>query len=296
MANRQYKNDSYKSIYYKIWIDNIALSPFEHSLVEEVVFEDTSTGSDMVSITVIDPDRTLIDNPKIMKSTPCRVDGGYITDYRTWINGYISAVDVDFPEEGSPVMTIHIMDRSYIMNRVERKKVYKNMTYGAIAKKIATSYGLSYSGDTSGDGNKKHESVTQSYETDIQFLIGLASEIGYLVYVDSANNRLYFKDKSKFSDKNASNTLWYKHHPFDIISFRPRVIQADQLDEVEQSDIDNKTKSQTGSKATSKNGNNTGGGATSGGSKGGTGNGNTSGSTSGGEMVYDPYTGTWKPA
>lgn len=296
MANRKYKDDSYKSIYYKIWIDNIALSPFENSLVEEVVYEDTSTGSDMVSITIVDPDYTIIGNPKIMRSTPCRVDGGYTSNYRTWINGYISAVDVDFPETGSPTMVIHVMDKSYIMNRVEKKRVFKNMHYGAIAKRIAQSYGMSYSGDTSGQGSKKHESVTQSYETDIQFLIGLASEIGYLVYVDSANNRLYFKDKEKFVDKEATETVWYKKPPFDIISFRPRIIQADQLDELEESDVDNKTKKVTSSKATTSNANNSNGGATSGSSGGSSSTDGSGGSTGGGEMVYDPYTGKWKPA
>jgi hypothetical protein len=247
---RKYKDDSYLSLHYQIWIDNLALSPFENSLVEEIMYEDTSTGSDLVSITIVDPDYAIIGNPKIMKSTPCRVAGGYRTDYRTWIDGYISAVDVDFPETGSPTMVIHVMDKSYIMNRVERKKVYKNMSYNDIAKKLAQTYGLAFSGDSSGEGGKKHESVTQSFETDIQFLIGLASEIGFLVYYDSSASKLYFKNKDSFTKQDPSHSIWYRKDPFDIISFRPRIIQADKPDEFTDGDVDNKTKKETGSKTT----------------------------------------------
>lgn len=247
-----YQQDAYRAVYYKIWLDNKELSPFEHSLVEEIKFEDTSTGSDMVSIVIKDPDYTFISNLKLTKSTPVKVVGGYKDQYRTWINGYISMVDVDFPEEGTPEVVIHVMDKTYIMNRIVRKRTFKNMTYTQVAKKIAQAYGLSFSGDTSGKGKEKHETITQSYETDIQFLVGLADEIGYLVYMSADGTKLYFKDKESFEKKAPSYTLWYKRPPFDIISFRPRIIQADQFDEIMESDIDNKTKKETGSKSVKK--------------------------------------------
>jgi phage protein D len=235
-----YSDRQMSSVFFKITLDGKPMSAFETTLIEEIVFEDTSTGSDLVSVTFHDPDYTVIANPKIVRSTPCKIEAGYMTKYRTWVDGYISAVDVEFPQEGNPVVTVHVMDKSYIMNRVERKRVFKNLTYAGIAQKIAKEYGFSFEGDTSGGGSKKEESVTQSYETDIQFLIGLASEIGYLVYV--RESKLYFKDKEKFVKNNSWDTVWYRKPPFDIISFRPRVIQADQLDEVEESDIDSKSK------------------------------------------------------
>lgn len=294
----KYSDSSYTSIYYDITIDGKPLNPFVSTLVEEIVYEDTSTGSDLVSITIHDPDYAIIGDKSIVRSTPCKVVGGFLHDYRTWVNGYISAVDIDFPAEGTPVLTVHVMDKSYIMNRVERKKVYKNVTYKDVASKIAKTYGLAFEGDTSGQGSKKHETITQSYETDIQFLIGLASEIGYLVYVDSGKNKLYFKDKEKYIANKAWATIWYRKPPFDIISFRPRIIQADQLEEIEENDIDNKSKEETKAKSTNDGAKVDGGGGSGsdgGGSSGGSGSngGSNGGDSSKPQMKYDPYTGKW---
>jgi uncharacterized protein len=246
IKTRSHTSESYLAPYFKIFLGGVPLSDIEHALVDEIIYEDTSTGSDLVSITINDPDYLIIGNRKIVKSTPCKVVGGYTNKYRTWIDGYVSMVDVNFPEEGFPSITIHVMDKSYIMNKVERKKVYKNMSYRDIASQIAKRYGLAFDGDSSGEGKKKHESVTQSYETDIQFLIGLASEIGYLVFV--SGSKLYFKDKETFIKNASQGTLWYRRHPFDILDFRPRIIQADQLDEIEESDIDDKDKKKTSAK------------------------------------------------
>ena len=246
--SRTYSNDSYMTPYYKIWLGGKALSAYELTLVEEIVFEDNSTGSDMVSITIKDPDYVIIGDKRLLKNTKCKVDMGYKNNHKTIIDGYISVCDVDFPEEGFPTIVIHVMDKSQIMNRRERKKVYKNMTYVDIAKKLAQSHGLSFSGKATGGGAKKQESVTQSYETDISFLLGLANEIDYFVYV--SGNTLYFRPQKEFMDKAPSYNLWYRKHPFDILSFRPRIVEADQLDEVEESDIDNKTKKTTTAKST----------------------------------------------
>lgn len=289
-----HQSESYTTPYFKIYIDGKPLSDFEMSLVEEIVYEDNSTGSDMVSITIHDPDYTIISNPKIVKSTPCKVEGGYIHKYKTFIDGYISAIDVDFPQEGTPVLVIHVMDKTYLMNRVERKKVYKNMTYKEIAGKIAMQYGFKFIGDVTGQGAKRHETVTQSYETDIQFLIRLASEIGYITYINAEQNVFYFKDKEWYFKNLPSTTVWYRKPPFDVISFRPRIIQADQLDELEESDVDNKDKKITSAKVTNENkAKDTGGGGSSGGSSNGGSSGGSSGGGKSGEMKYDPYTGKW---
>lgn len=248
---RSYKTDINRAVYYKVYLGGKQLTAFENNLIEEIVYEDTSTGSDLCSITIHDPDYHIIGDKRIVKSTTCKVIAGYKNSYWTWVDGYVSAVDVDFPEEGYPMITIHVMDRSYLMNKLERKRVYKNMSYYAIAKSVAKVYGLSFDGDSSGDGGKKQESVSQSYETDIQFLQGIADEIGYMVWVDSSK-KLHFKDREKYLSHKPYATLWYKKPPFDIINFRPRIIEADQPDEIASSDIDNKDKKKTTAKTKKK--------------------------------------------
>ena len=245
MSNAYVHNNPYITPYFKIYLEGQPLTDFENSLVEEVVYEDTSTGSDMVSITIHDPDYTIIGDKRIVKSTPCKVEGGWTNKYRTWIEGYVSAVDIDFPEEGVPTITLHIMDKTYVMNRLERKKTYKNMSYKEIVGKIASQYGMVVNADAAEVSTKKHESVTQSFETDIQFLSGLAQEIGFLLFYRSSDNSLNFKNKDSYFAQSPVATLWYRRFPFDILSFRPRIVQADQLDEIEESDIDDKDKKVT---------------------------------------------------
>lgn len=308
MAKNEFLRRSYQGIYFKIWLDGQPLSPFEHTLVEEIRYENTSTGSDMVTISIVDPDLTIISNPKIVRSTPVKVEAGYWNNYRTWIDGYISALDPQFPETGSPTLDIHVMDKGYRMNRLLRRKTYKNMSYAQIAKSIAKMYGMSCDADTSGDGGKIHESVTQSYETDIAFLNKLANEIGYLVYISADGKKLYFKDREKFMKQSPVTKLWYKRPPFDIIQFMPRIVNADIPEEIEEVDIDNKTKTQTKGGVSIQNkssGKGSGGGGSSGSSKGsssGSGKGSSSGGGSSGggsappgRMKYDPYTGKWYP-
>lgn len=250
MANSAYTHPHpHLTPFFRISLAGRPLSDFEHTLVEEINYEDTSTGSDLVSITIHDPDYILIGDKRLMKSTPCKVEGGWTNKYRTWVDGFLSAVDVDFPETGLPTVTLHVMDKSYLMNKVERRKVYKNVTYRDIAAQTAKRYGMAFEGDTSGTlGKKKHESVSQSFETDIQFLIGRAEEIGYLVFVKG--NKLYWKDKDRYEKVSAAVTLWYRRYPYDVLSFRPRIIQADQPDELEEENIDNMNKKTTGSKST----------------------------------------------
>lgn len=294
MASNQHPYP-YLAPYFKIYLGGKPLSDFEHSLVEEVIYEDSSTGSDMVSFTIHDPDYLIIGDKRIVKSTSCKVEGGWTNKYRTWIDGYVSAVDVDFPEEGFPAITVHVMDKTYLMNRLERKRVFKNVTYKDIASQIAKTYGFAFEGDTSGQGAKKHESVSQSFQTDIQFLIGLAEEIGYLVHYDTVKNKLYFKDKEKYTSKAPAFTFWYRRYPFDILSFRPRIVQADQVDEIEESDIDDKDKKPTKAKEENPKANNPkgeNGDNPSGGS--GSNSGDSSGGSSGSNMKYNPYTGKWE--
>lgn len=253
MASKTFVHDNpYLTPYFRIYLGGKPLSDYEHMLVDEVIYEDTSTGSDMVSITIHDPDYLIIGDKRIVKSTECKVEGGWTTKYRTWINGYISAVDVDFPSEGFPTITLHVMDKTYLMNKLERKKVYTNMTYKDIVSQVAKRYGLKVSCDSTELSNEKHESVSQSYETDIQFISKLAEEIGFLVFYNSDDSTLYFKEKDKYFNVKPKATLWYRRYPFDILSFRPRIIQADQLDEIEEEDIDDKDKKTT--KATSSKG------------------------------------------
>jgi phage protein D len=223
--------------YFIIYLNGKNLTARMKQLIEEVVYEDTSTGSDLLTIVIRDPDFTLLSDPLIMKSTPVKFWGGFHNNYREMFNGFISMVDADFPEDGIPSLTITCMDASHMMNKIERKKVYKNMRGDQIVSQIAKSYGLVPIVDKS--PGKVEESTTQSFETDIQFIQGLAEQDDFLTWV--TGNALFYMKREHFMKQAPFRTYWYKKPPYDLINFRPRIIQADQKDTMDSSDIDSET-------------------------------------------------------
>lgn len=220
--------------YYELWIGGNKLSNYETKLIQSVVFSDTDSGSNLLTVNFEDPDFILIDDPRITKATPVQFIGGFYFNSRKMFEGYISMVDFTFPENGVPTLTITCMDKSFIMDRVERRETYKNMRYDQIATKIAQRNGFSIVTKNTG---KIHEQVTQSDKTDIQFLVDLGNEIDYFVNVEGST--LYFLPRDYQSTP--QKTYWYRRPPFNLISFTPRLVQADVKVGIDEHDIDEKT-------------------------------------------------------
>jgi hypothetical protein len=227
----EYNYEKVLAPYYEVWLGDQPLEGLEHSLIQEVVFEDTSSGSDLLTITFQDPDFILIDSPMIVKATPVKFVGGWLFDNKDLFSGYISAADVSYPANGVPTLTITCMDKSFMMDRIDRKEKYKDMRYDQIATQVAQRNGLAIVTQNSG---KVEETTTQSDKSDIQFLTDLAEELEWLVWVKDST--LYFLPPDFGSSP--TKTYWWRRPPFNLIEFSPRVIQADTKDGIDDHDLD----------------------------------------------------------
>lgn len=223
--------------YYRIYIDGKELDEFRYSMIKEVVFEDNASGSDLLKITIVDPEFIFIDDKILIEEKKVKFYGGYEHDYRLMFTGFISIVDIDFPEEGSPVLVVNCMDNTHIMNRVKKSRTWTNKTRGEVASAIFKEYGLKAVIKTNG---KKQEDISQSNETDIQLLIKLADEEvdTHIVYVE--DNTGYFVKKEILSSPQA--TLDYRDGAMNILSFSPRINKETKQVEQRSSNVNLKDK------------------------------------------------------
>jgi hypothetical protein len=218
--------------YFQIKIEGETLSPLLHSLVQSVTFTDSSSEASTATIIIQDPDYILLDDPRLVRNTKVQLYGGLVNDNEEWLTGYISAVDVQFPEDGTPTITIMVMDESFEMDSLPKYAIFQDMWSSEIAEKIAQIYGLKFVGDK---GIRQYKHKVQSKQTDIKFLRAMADQEWYIVKI--MNGTLYWLERS-FSKGEDGGTFWYRRPPFDLLSFNPRLVQADRLDGVIESGID----------------------------------------------------------
>lgn len=204
--------------YYRIYIKGKELSEYRYSLITQVVYEDNATGSDLLTIVAEDPDYAFIDDNIFKEDAKVKFIGGYKGDSRTMFEGYISVIDLDFPNTGSPTITLHCMDNSHRLNQKKKTVTWKKKRRSDIAKAIFKKYGLKAVVDPS---PKKVDSISQSKKTDMDFLTQLAGEEedDYLVYIEG--NTGYYVKKKIGSKQQA--TLDYRDGNMKILSFSPRI-------------------------------------------------------------------------
>lgn len=225
------------SMYYELSIGGKKLDSRRMALIEEVTVEDNLTGSDLLVITVNDPDFEFIEDDIFVEERTVTFKGGWSDDRSVEFEGYISVIDIDFPDTGSPRLFIHCMDNSHLMNRKKKKRTWNKKKASDVAKAIFAEYGFKIDVDDTG---KVEETISQSNMTDIQFLIDLAKKQkdDFIVYVEK--DKGYFKKLNLL--KTPQDTLYYRQKSFDIKNFNPRINKETIQEEVSDANVNDATK------------------------------------------------------
>ena len=188
--------------------------------IQEINFEENSTGSDLLQIFIHDPDMKFMEDSILVERATIRFESIYIDsmgEKSTLIfKGYISLIDIDFGDDGVPQLALQCMDSTYLMDNKLKKRTWEKTTRSKVATQILKEYGFKTKVDST---SEVLDSLSQSNETDISFLMKLAEEEDYLVYVEE--NTGYFVKRPKTAPSQA--TLTYKELPFDVVSFAPRI-------------------------------------------------------------------------
>lgn len=208
--------------------------------IDSIALKRQSNGSDTLNFEVTDTkflfleDNIFVEEATVLFRVNLTGDLNVVT-----FEGYISAIDVSFPDTGAPVLSIFCMDNTHRMNREEKSRSWDNTTSAEVVKKIAKEYGFKCVVEK-GYAFEKQDTITQSNQTDIAFCESLADDERDKFMCKLIGDTLYYKKKNvKGTPK---SKIVYRGYPFDIKSADLQINKETQQEKVTKSDINTDTK------------------------------------------------------
>lgn len=277
---KKVSKDLVLAITYDVWISGTKLGIDKKQCINTISIKETVEGADSATIEIQDPEFRYIDDNIFEEENKIKIQMGWdSTTYRVKFEGYISAVDISFNSDGIPKLTITCMDNTHKMNRKKKDATFKNTTSAKVVKKIVKRYGFSCKIDSS-YSFEKQETITQSHQSDIEFITKLAGDEVHPFTARLVGNTFYYEKMGKL--KTPKMTLTYKNYPHEIISFNPKINKESKQVEIKGSSINTSNKKVSTTTGTTSN--NKKGSSSS--------NGNKS-SKSGNSYTYNPQTKKW---
>lgn len=282
----EYTQSTLLSLAYNVWICGTMLGLDKKACIKSIDIEETTEGADSAKLVISDPHFLYIEDNIFVEDATIKIMMGWDnTTYRVTFNGFISAIDINFAADGIPVLTCTCMDNTHKMNREKKNETFTNCTSADVVKKKCAEYGFTCVIE---DGYEFpiQETITQSDQSDIDFITKLAGEEVHPFTARLVGNTFYYVKKGKLNTPVME--LTYKKYPHEIISFSPKINKETRQSKVESSSLTTSDKSVS---TTSLDGDKGTGGASE--------NGNpTSDNTnayggSSGSHTYNPQTQSW---
>lgn len=137
--------------------------------------------------------------------------------------GEVVSVEGEFEEKGV-YLNVRGYGKGHRLNRAKKNKAWLDQTYSDIARSVAGESGLQAQADPDPAGSRKF--VQQSNETNWEFLVRLAGEIGFTV--TEREGKLYFTKAENPTAGRTKTLEWGK----ELVAFRPRMTGVQQVDKV----------------------------------------------------------------
>lgn len=220
-AVSDYPEHKLYSAVWEMWVSGTELSGDKKDCVVDISITETVNGSDTATITLVDPNFKFIEDNIFYEDNPIKIKLGWQDDtYRIIFTGYISAIDMQFGEDGIPNLSIFCLDDTHKMNLTENTKEWKNTTSNAVVETLVRNYGFKFEGE-SGYDFKVQDTISQNNQTDIAFIQQLAKNEVYPFTARLVGKTFYYQKKGKLTEPVME--LSYREYPYDIISFSPQV-------------------------------------------------------------------------
>jgi len=205
-----------------IKVDGTKIQDGVRSQVVEAIIDQHVLIPDMFTLRMKDENLQILDNGPFDLTKEIEIAAGDASNERTiLIKGEISALEPYFGEGMTPELVVRGYDKSHRLFRETKSRAFLNKKDSQLAEEIAGEIGLTPEVDAT---NTVYDHVFQSNQSDLAFLMERAWRIGYECFVD--DGKLYFR---KPPDNPSSVTLRWGD---DLVSFRPRMTLAEQVDEV----------------------------------------------------------------
>lgn len=256
--------------------------------VNSIEIKETVEGADTATVLISDPEFKFM-NDDIF------IDRAGLWIYMNWKNsteviefhGTISAIDINFPESGIPQLTVTAMDVTSYMNREKNSMTFANCTSADVVSYIVPQYGLTPVIDPT-YAFPVRETITQSNQTDIDFITKMASDEVYPFTARIVGNEFHYERMGKLESPKLS--LTYGAFPYDLISFSPQINKETKQQEITKSSIDTGSKDVSSTTGTVSNDGTTSNSNSTTNSS----NGSTNTTTNTATRTYNPETKKWR--
>jgi phage protein D len=238
-ATTIYKENDFYVPYFKVFIQNREVDKKTTNDIISVTYKDNLTDIDSFELTINNWDAEhrvfkYIEGDKAKTFFPCQdveVWMGYYYQgkkkIRRMLCGEITSLEPDFPGSASPTLNVRGLNVLHRLRDKQRSTSYMNKRDSEIAKEIAARIGIDIKvRDGYMTVEKPHEFLFQANTYDIVFLMERARSMGYELYVNVDEQRLYFRPSTQ--GKQTYELEWGR----SLISFRPTLTTANQVSEV----------------------------------------------------------------
>lgn len=228
-------NDLVLSAWYRVYINSTEITFDRKNCITSIDISEDIKGSDTLTVKVSDPELEYIEDDIFKDNATIRVELGWNEDsYIYEFDGYISAVDIDFPETGIPTLTLTCLDQTHRMNREKKTRSWENTTSVKVAESIAKEYGFSFICEQ-GYNYTVQDSISQSDQTDIEFIESLAGDEMDLFFCKLIGKTIYYIKEGVLS--NPVYTATYRTFPYDLVSFSPSINIEQKTEKTTKSDV-----------------------------------------------------------
>lgn len=216
--------------------------------IDSISLKETVEGADTATVIVSDPEfRFISDNLFIDEASVWITLYWNSTTDTIEFKGYISAIDINFQDSGIPQLTITCMDRTAHMNKRRDSRTFYGCTSAEIVTSLVSWYGLNPIIDSDYEFTIQ-ESITQSNQTDIEFITKMASDEVHPFTARIVGDNFYYERIGKLTVPKIS--LTYGAYPYDLISFAPQINKESKQVEIKNSSIDTGSKEVSNTTAT----------------------------------------------
>lgn len=238
---------NYLCPFFKIYIDGKELDKERYQSIEDIEIYQTIDGSDTCSFSIVDKYSLFIEDDIFVEETSVLIKiGVHEYDISNNFHGYISAIDIDFPESGVVSLSVLCMDNSHKMNRQRKTRSWENIKSIGIADTIRKEYGFKILG-RSNYSFKHYENKTQTDSTDLNFIESLIGEELVPCYTKMVDHETLAYETIDFV-ATPRYELVYKIDPYTIISFNPTINRETLQANATKREIDIKKKESAGDK------------------------------------------------
>jgi phage protein D/phage baseplate assembly protein gpV len=216
-------------------IDGAALDAAVDGQIESVVVTDRLAMPDTFTLIFRDPNRDILGKAglEIGKKIEIKTNSATSTTPESLIKAEVTSIETEYDSLGTRAV-VRGYDLSHRLAAGRKTATYQNVTYSDIASQVASAAGLQADCDAT---SSTFDHVFQVNQSDLDFLYGLARQIGYDCRVDG--DTLVFKKpvESSSGPSEASNPEQLEplqlHWGENLQEFRARMTAVAQVAEVE---------------------------------------------------------------